>query len=96
MVSSKEECEIAATSLMLKVKTISARGNKPGGFGKGASNGCIYGSNDWLAWAGLKSTEDTPNCGYGMNVATYDCLCRVHGIKSSSIELNMKYTIKKL
>ena len=75
IVTSKEACEIAATNLGLSdtsaySTTTSIR-----------PHGCIYASNDWLAWNGPWNDASVP-CGTKHGYIEYDCLCKASGIAS--------------
>ena len=70
MIQTKEECEKAALSLALSDTTAveNERDDRP--------YGCIYASNDWLAYS-LDGSPFTPaNCGSQQGSKTYDCICK--------------------
>ena len=74
LVSSKEECELAATSLGLSDATAYSSDTL------GRTHGCIYASNDWLNWHDpLSSPHTSVPCGSKQGGYDYDCLCKKHG-----------------
>ena len=75
-VTSKDACEIAATELGLS--DTSAVTNY---IVSGRPKGCIYASNDWLAWNGPWNDASVP-CGTEHGGFEYDCLCKASGIES--------------
>ena len=75
-VSSKEECELAATSLGLSDTTAVDSYAPP----PGPPHGCIYTSHNWLQWYDpLSTTHTLARCGYYDGLFDYDCLCRKNG-----------------
>ena len=71
-VTSKEACEIAATKLGLSYTSYTFYGasrNRP--------HGCIYASNDWLAWNDypLHWNDASVPCGTKQGSNEIDCLC---------------------
>ena len=80
LVSSKEECELAATSLGLSNTTAYSSDIL------GRPHGCIYASIDWLGWHDtLSSPHISVPCGSNSSMANsshlydYDCLCKKEG-----------------
>ena len=74
LVSSKEECELAATSLGLSDATATSSDTL------GRPHGCIYASKDWLNWHDpLFSLHTSFPCGSNQGGFDYDCLCKKQG-----------------
>ena len=80
LVRSKEECELAATSLGFSNATVYASdiSDRP--------HGCIYASIDWLGWHDpLSFPDQSVPCGYKSSktsssyIYDYDCLCKKEG-----------------
>ena len=72
-VTSKEACEIAATKLGLSYTSAVTRLRN-----SGRPHGCIYASNNWLAWNGPWNDASVP-CGTKQGAYEYDCLCKTSG-----------------
>jgi hypothetical protein len=71
-VTSKEECEIAATKLGLSdTSAYSTTAYST----SGRPYGCIYGSDNWLVWNEKRNDVPVP-CGTKHDSSEYDCLCK--------------------
>ena len=69
LVTSKEECELAATILGLS-DTDAYEDDR---LWPGRPRGCIYASNNWLQWHDQNSLDP---CGSNDGSNDYDCLCK--------------------
>ena len=71
VITSKEECELAASKLALSEITGQSI------VLPGRPHGCIYGADDWLVWHDPLNSAyyPSPPCGS----SDYDCLCKTQG-----------------